>query len=163
MKTVKLSSPWVQYVNKINALFERDPEIKLVYDNDKVELKLFVEDNSKAEAITSILPAEKTFGNVILKITVVPANTEDSISARFTKAFKGNPILKDMIVVQDVFTNPVTYCVFEKKVVQYYDDNLGDPHGLKSTLYQDLASEIFEKHDGVLFCTANSTHNECAF
>lgn len=159
MKTVKISPPWIQYVNKINALFDRDKEVKLIYDNDNVELKLFVDDNDKAEAIAAILPSEKKFGNVTLKITVLPSNTDNSVSSVFVKAFKGNPVLKDVTVISDAFTNPVTYCVFEKTVVQYYDDNLGDPYGLKSTLYQDIANEIFEKHDGVLFCTAKTENS----
>ena len=35
-------------------------------------------------------------------------------------------------------------------------DNLNDPHGVMSTLYQDIASEIFEAADlpgGVAYCT----------
>ena len=157
MKTVKVSPPWVQYVNELNALFEKDKEIKIVYDNDNVEVKLFVDDSSKAEAIASILPEEKVFGNVTLKITVVPANTNDSVPMRFAKAFKGNPVLKDTITIPDAFSNPITYFVFAREVVQYFDDNLGDPHGLRSTLYQDLANDVFDKHDGVMFCTAKKS------
>ena len=159
MKTVKISPPWVQYVNELNALFEKDKEIKIVYDNDNLEVALYVEDNSKAEALSSILPSEKKFGSVTLKINVLPANTSDSIASKFAKAFKGNPILKDTIEVSDAFTNPITYFVFQKEVVQYYNDNLGDPYGLKSTLYQDIAKDVFENHDGVLFCTSKTDQN----
>lgn len=51
--------------------------------------------------------------------------------------------------------NSFTYVVFEKEVVQYWNDNLADYNGLTSTLYQDLAKEIFEDAnlDGVYFCT----------
>lgn len=163
MKTLKLSTPWAQYVNALNALFEKDKEVKLVYDNDDVEVRLYVEDNSKAEAIASILPTEKKFGNVTLKITVLPANTNDSVASRFARAFKGNPVLKDVIEISDAFTNPITYFVLDRQVVQYFDDNLGDPHGLKSTLYQDLANSVFDNHDGVMFCTATKPKYDFEF
>jgi hypothetical protein len=44
--------------------------------------------------------------------------------------------------------------VFEKKVVQFFNDQLDDINGNKSTLYQDIAKDVFEKHEGVYFCTA---------
>ena len=44
-------------------------------------------------------------------------------------------------------------CVFAKEVVQYWNDSLSDPYGKVSTLYQDIAKDIFEDTDGVMFCT----------
>ena len=38
----------------------------------------------------------------------------------------------------------MTYVVFKNCVVQFFNDNLNDCHGLISTLYQDIAAEIFE-------------------
>ena len=37
----------------------------------------------------------------------------------------------------------VTYVVFKNCVVQFFNDNLNDCHGIVSTLYQDIASEVF--------------------
>lgn len=90
-----------------------------------------------------------------LKITVIPANAnkESSISL-FQKAFAGNPILNYIEGTEDTFSNYLYYFVFRNEVVQYFNDNLADIHGLESTLYQTLANEIFEgRHEGVLFCT----------
>ena len=39
---LKISPPWVTFVNKINALFSNDPDIGIVYDNDKRKVKLYV-------------------------------------------------------------------------------------------------------------------------
>lgn len=50
-------------------------------------------------------------------------------------------------------SNPIAYCSFKKEVVQYPADDLSSETGLKSTLYEDLAREIFENTDGVYFCT----------
>lgn len=152
---VSISSPWISYVRKIEALFEPDPEIKIDFDNDDLNLKLYVEDAAKADALTQLLPAEKSFGNVNLKITVIPANAnKESAISLFQKAFAGNPILNYIEGTEDTFSNPLYYFVFRNEVVQYFNDNLADIHGLESTLYQNLANEIFEGcHEGVLFCT----------
>ena len=71
----------------------------------------------------------------------------------YNAAFSGNAAFVNTIPVEGVFTNPILYVVFEKEVVQYFNDDLGDPHGNRSTLYQELAKEVFPEHDGVLYCT----------
>lgn len=47
----------------------------------------------------------------------------------------------------------LTYVVFEAKVVQFFNDDIGDINGIKSTLYEDIAEEVFEKKEGIYFCT----------
>ena len=96
----------------------------------------------------------KKFGNVDILINVVPANKIDKCSINTIKAaFEGNPIVSKYYEVPDVMTNRMYYMMFEPEVVQYYDDNLADPRGFVSTLYQDIAADIIEEHDGVYFCT----------
>lgn len=85
-------------------------------------------------------------------ITVVPSNNDVSKSDLFKAAFAGNPIVSYTEHV-DTMSNPMDFIVFEKEVVQYFDDNLGDLYGIRSTLYQDLANEVFEDHQGVFFNT----------
>jgi len=45
--------------------------------------------------------------------------------------------------------------VFKNCVVQFFNDNLNDAHGVISTLYQNIAAEIFEDANlpGVHYCT----------
>ena len=45
------------------------------------------------------------------------------------------------------------YVVFENKVVQFFNDDLSDIHGNKSTLYQEIAKDIFGDCDNIYFCT----------
>jgi len=52
-----------------------------------------------------------------------------------------------------LFNNPVDYVVFRNEVVQFFNDEMGDPNGLKSTLYQDIAKDVFADKDGIFFCT----------
>lgn len=153
MAKMKISPPWIQYVNKLRALFGRDEEIKINYNNDDVEVKLMVENSEKANALTQLLPTSVNFGNVVLKVTVVPANCKGAYKDLFEIAFDGNPAFKYMETVDNVFTNPISYVVFAKEVVQYYNDDMSDIHGVRSTLYETLAEEIFEGAQGIYFCT----------
>ena len=45
------------------------------------------------------------------------------------------------------------YVIFANKVVQYFNDSLSDAHGVCSTLYQDIARDVFGDDCGVYFCT----------
>ena len=163
---LKLSPPWITYVNKIKALFENDPEIKIEYDNDLLMVKLFVEDTKKACAIATLLPEEKEFADLPLEICIIPANLEQfdeieddfydlSHKELFDLAFKNNPVYAFSYEINDFFGCSITYVVFKNRVVQFFNDNLNDIHGLISTLYQDIADEIFEDAGlfGVFYCT----------
>ena len=153
MSSVTLSSPWVSEARKLYMLFGQDPEIDVVYVAEDQEVKLFVNNPTKADALAKKLPAEKTFGNVTLKITVIPSNTEESTIGYFQKIFAGNPIVEE-IVSDDTVPFGLSHVVFKNKVVQYFDDCLNDPVGAESTLYEDLAREVFVDFDGVYFNTS---------
>ena len=43
--------------------------------------------------------------------------------------------------------------VFQNKVVQYFSDNMQDINGFTSTLYQEIAKELFGVDGGLYFCT----------
>lgn len=153
MAMLKMVSPWMNYYQEVKALFERDPEIKIVFDEDNYEIKLYVEKPSKAEALIQLLPTERQYGNVTLKITVIPANTDGSeVMDLFWDAFDGNPALA---YVEDSpgIGAPFNYVVFENKVVQYHNDDISDANGLRSTLYQEIAKDVFGDIQGVSFCT----------
>lgn len=156
---LKLAPPWVTYVNEVKALFDDDPQVHVVYDNDTVELKLYVEDAKKAEAIQTLLPENKQFGNVSLTIKVIPANVGNYDFSRYTfgrlfdVAFDGNPVYSFSKDIDSVFMNVLTYVVFTNKVVQFFNDNLNDIYGNVTTLYQEIASDVFDIESGVFFCT----------
>lgn len=152
--SVKMVSPWVEYYRKIEALFKEDAGIQVIYDDDNKEVKVYVADALKADALSQVMPTEKTWGNVTLKIEVIPANGfRTSRAELFETIFAGNPAVSFIRTIEGVFTNKITYVVFKKEVVQYFNDDLGDYYGQCSTLYQDLAKEIFGEQDGIFFCT----------
>lgn len=152
---LKLSSPWVNYFHEIAALFGEDPDINIVYDEETPEINLYVQNADKADALTKLLPAEKVFGRVVLKLTVIPANeVNSSDSSLFQKAFEGNPVFSYIKNIEgDFFKFPASYVVFKNKVVQYFNDDLSDVNGFRSTLYQDIAKDVFGITNGIYFCT----------
>lgn len=159
---LKISPPWVTYVNQVNALFQHDPQIHIEYDNDKKEVKLYVENSAKAAAMDRLLPDEVEFGNVTLTVTVVPANdifedldSNPTMRQLFDIAFDGNPVYAFTKEIVGLFSNTLTYVVFKNRVVQFFNDNLNDIYGNVSTLYQELAHEVFddEVNSRVCYCT----------
>ena len=155
MDKMKMSPPWIQYCNMIDAMFGLDPDIKVMINDDGRNVKLFVDNPKKADAISQLLPHEKVIGNETVRIEVIPGDEQIKRDLLFETAFAGNPAFSYAKTVDEVFTNPITYVVFAKKVVQYWNDNLGDVNGNISTLYQNIARDLFENCDGVCFCTDN--------
>lgn len=157
MQNLKKISPWVEYYRKLVALFKKDPDIKIIYDEGINVIKMYINGQDKYEALSQLLPSEKKFGNVTLEIELIPCNDlKLSQTDLFRRAFSGNPVVTDVITIgQEIIgsTNDFNYIVFEKEVVQYYDDSLNDPHGNRSTLYQEIAKEVFGEQDGIYFCT----------
>lgn len=155
MSGLGLQSPWVTFAEELKELFKEDPEIHYEYDG-QYEVKLFVDNPEKADALMKLIPPLKVFGNVTLKITIIPADAEDTkdVKALFEKAFEGNPVLSFVETQDNVGAGPVaTYVVFENKVVQFFNDDLSDYYRNKSTLYQNIAYDVFGESHGAYFCT----------
>lgn len=153
MKKLNLSAPWTIFFNEVASLFGGDPEIVIKYDEENYEIELYVDNPVKADALSKILPAERTFGNVTVTLTVTPSNEPESDISIYQKAFAGNPAFSYATTTDEEAGFNGTYVVFANKVVQYFADNLGDVNRNRSTLYQDIADRIIEEHPGVFFCT----------
>lgn len=151
-KTAKLSPPWVTFYRKVNALFGEDPDIRIQFHEDDNTIKLYVEGQDKAEALTKILPVEKNFGGVTLYIEVIPANKETSKADLFRKAFEGNPVFSYATTVGGISSNDYNFVIFRHKICQFWNDNLGDINGNFSGLYEDIARDVFDDST-VLFNT----------
>lgn len=150
---LNMISPWEEFYRMIEAFFGRDPEIRIEIDRDEYKVKLYVDDGRKADALEQILPEKKTFGNIEVSVIVIPANEEKSVARLFTEAFDGNPVLYDSVECVTPFGD-IEFVVFEREVVQYHNDDLFEIDGKKSTLYQDIAKEVFaDIPKNVHFCT----------
>jgi len=159
MAKLKLAAPWTIYYRQIQALFKEDPEVGVIFDEDAVALKIYVNNQTKAEAIAHLLPPVVTFGNVNLKIIVIPSNT-DAKAVEFKNdidiiraALEGNGAVVKFYPIEYIFSNSMLYVAFKKEVVQFFNDDLSDIRGMCSTLYADIAKELFGTLKGVFFCT----------
>ena len=155
MEKVNLSSPWAKLYREISALFDQDKHVRVVFDEDENTIKLYVDNEAKAEAIGKLLPTQRTFGNVTVNINVIPANTDDPLVLLET-AFEGNPALsftKNAPVQGGTFR----YAVFESRVVQFFNDDISDINGNCTTLYQEIAKDVLENAGDVFFCTEDKT------
>lgn len=156
MAKLKLSPPWDIFYKEVDAFFKEDGDVKVIFDEDEFTIKLYVDDATKAAALTELLPTEKDFGNVVLKISVIPANEggRPALGMPPYTAFYGNPIVDEIKIIRDLFGYDLVYVMFVKEVVQYFTDNISDYNGFCSTLYENIARNIFEGKEGVFYCTS---------
>ena len=154
MSNLKLSAPWVVYYREIEALFGADPEITITIDEENYSVKLYVNNDEKAEALDKLLPAERTYGNVTVRTAVIPGNPLlEKKTSLFQTAFEGNPVFAFTKTNEGVFTIPLSYVVFKNRVVQFFADNLQDVNGNITTLYETIAKDVFGETPGICFCT----------
>lgn len=153
---VTLSSPWVIYYRKLRALFDYDPDVvfNFIDDSDEPEIKMLVSTIDKADALGRLLPEEMAFGNVTLKITIIPPNPSTMEKEELIeRAFRDNPALVSMKTIE-MFGGEEHYAMFAKEVVQYPSDDISEYGGVTSTLYQDLAKELFGEEMNLHYCTS---------
>lgn len=151
-----MSPPWDTYYCEIEAFFKQDPEVRVLYDDEKKVITLYVNNEAKADALNVLLPSEKTFGNVTVKINVTPANTKNfaTTSDALASALNGNNAIRQIIVSGLPGLGEFTYVICAPEVAQFFTDNLQDYCGFTSMLFADLARDIFEvSKEGIFFCT----------
>jgi hypothetical protein len=159
MGALKLSSPWAIYFRQVQAMFKEDPEVHVTINTQIPELKIFVDDVDKADAMGEVLPATKQFGSVTLKISIIPSNEAANTEIKkdqnvYSRLFARNPAW-----VTNTYSSRLnaTFVIFKPVVVQYFNDDLADINGFCSTLYQNIAEAIFMPIAGTFFCTDTVT------
>lgn len=157
---LKLSPPWSMYISKVEALFDGDPQIECNTNHFSADpyIILSCSNGDKVAALQQILPFEVQFGNVALKIVIDGISSNRVFHSKrelFETAFEKNPAFAYVISpTEDEYAwFAMTYVVFKNHVVQFFADNLNDCHGIVSTLYQNIAEEVFTGIDGVYFNT----------
>ena len=159
---LKILPPWTTHMNKIQALFDGDPQItcSTTYESGNPSIVLTCHNGDKVTALSQILPSCIQFGNVTLEIVIdgVPSNRAfKNKKELFEIVFEKNPAFAYAISpVKDGYNwFDMTYVVFKNCVVQFFNDNLNDCHGIISTLYEDIARDILttDVSRGVYFNT----------
>ena len=145
-------------------MFDGDPQIacNVVWTSQDPSITLACSNGDKVAAILKLLPSGVKFGNVVLNIDVdgpVSNRAFKTPKELFDTAFSGNPAYAYSIAPVDdgYWYADFTYVVFKNCVVQFFNDNLNDAHGLISTLYQDIAADLFAEANfnnrTVCYCT----------
>ena len=155
---LKMSAPWEILYHEIEAMFGEDPEIivKRHYNEDDKTIAMMVNSQEKADALLEILPTSYQFGNVVVHLEIKPANFDESdIVDTYAKAFKGNPVLEE-IISKDIPGSEANFFLFRNEVVRFFADNIRDYQGKKSVLFEEIAEDIFEDRPGIYFCTEDT-------
>lgn len=146
---LKILPPWTIVIKKLQALFDGDPQIAFNCDFSGMHpaVTLACNNGDKVTALLQILPQEVNFGNVTLDIIVdgIPSNRAFTSKVElFDTAFKGNPVYAYSVcpAEEGYVWIGTTYVVFNNCVVQFAADNLNDCHGVISTLYETIATEL---------------------
>lgn len=148
----KISAPWYTFVRELTAMFGRDQDVGILYDDENQVLTIEVTKYEKAEALKKLLPKSKSWGNVNLQIVIKYDPHVSTIEDTIKQVFENNPAFKYVFTFQ-TDTNPITYVIFDKKVVQYWNDDMHDPHGVTSSLYENIARDVFDDKNGLIFST----------
>jgi len=159
---IDLNTPWLLYCRKVECLFANDPDVIVSYNNNEPKVALYVSTIDKAKALSKILPKEKIFDNVTLKIDVIAPDFDKASTADLVrKAFKGNDILDKVFSATDPTGNDRTYASFKARACQYLADDISDPYGNETMLAADIAKDVFgDRLKGVFICTESiSTYN----
>lgn len=159
---LKISPPWVTFINQVIALFDGDPQIacNVDYRSDCPSIALACNNGDKVNALLQILPSFVRFGNIDLDIIIdgIPSNRVFTNKKElFEAAFSKNPAFAYAVSPVDEGATwfDMVYVVFKNCVVQFFNDNLNDCHGIVSTLYEDIARDVLtgEGVRGVYFNT----------
>lgn len=146
-----MRAPWIVWARKLDALFARDDDVTVVYENDGPIVKVYVRGADKAESMSELLPCEMTFDDVSVPVEVIPANDgELTVVDHLRRVFAGNPAFVDVITESIVPGGPsMTFALFAPAVVQIECDNIGSPWGLMTTTYENIAKDVLTA-DGVM-------------
>lgn len=160
MNQVALATPWMTYYREMVALFAGDENVNVVFDSANYEIRLYVNDSLKAQALQEIVPNRVKFGNVTLTVKVYPENgvegyKGDALTAieLMKAAFKDNPKVVTVMDIPVVDNASFVYVIFKAEVVQFQNDNLSSPYGLQSMLYEEIAKDVLTPPGGAFFCT----------
>lgn len=159
-KKAGIQAPWVTTYKKICALFENDMDLHISDINEATPgictIVISSQNNAKLESIKKILKNHFEFGNVTMDIEFIPENDDDKITdSDFRNAFNCNENLAEVRNIELPDGSVKTYVVFEKEVVQFYNDDLTDLYGNYNGLMEDIARELFNDVDpSISYCTA---------
>ena len=161
-RNLKLSPPWEEIHSMLQAFFASDSDIAVDAEiSDAYVLGIACYNEKKFNALNEVLRKRYEFGGVTLEIDVYlptdikrgdePSDVSYDNAKNIKAALEGNELF-DKIVMRNIMSSKVSFCLFKKEVVQFYNDDLTDLYGYASMLAEDIARIIFNTED-INFCT----------
>ena len=155
---VKLSPPWDGHMSMLASFFAGDSRVKVGYCGGNSVGTIEVFDTKMYVALQQVMRQKVKLGNVTLKISIVPANGvklyKDELTdlAALKEVLKGNPAFSKIKSEKGGMFDFV-FCIFKPVVLQWYNDNLGNPWKLTTSTYEKQADFVFKRELGVSFTT----------
>lgn len=156
---LKIQSPWQTYFNKIKAIFGDDPDIEIPQPKDAKDGQFIIDidcsSTVKALALDKLLKHSITMGNITVKVMVNDVSEITPVDLdTITAAFERNPHFKDATSVETPAGAEVDFCIMNKEVIQFFNDDLTDIYGNFNGLAEDILREI-TVDSNINFCTAD--------
>lgn len=153
-----LQSPWVTLYNKIYFMFNNDEDLdisNLIESDGNYSMTIASNNTTKLKAIEKILKHEFPMGNITFKINFVYGENEsDNITISDIKnAFNGNTVISTIKTAMTPAQDELTFVLFNREVVQFYNDDISDFYGNYNGLAEDIAREIFNTQFDINYCT----------
>lgn len=149
VEKVDASSPWLEHYRKVEKVFLSDDDVIVSYDDDSKTVTVRVKGTDKAEALAKYVRPEIDCGNVTLHVNVVPDNEEKSTAEMLQIAFSGIDMFAG-VAEEAVYGGTITYAVFEPEIVQFWNDNIGSPFGVKTMTAEQVAKDVFQLDDALI-------------
>ena len=155
---VKMSPPWDGHMSMLASFFAGDSRVKVGYCGDNNVGTIEVFDTKMYVALQQVMRQKVKFGNVTLKISIIPANSVKAFKGEMTdlqalkEVLKGNPAFSKIKSEKGGMFDFV-FCIFKPLVIQWYNDNLGNPWKLTTSTYEKQADFVFKRELGVSFTT----------
>lgn len=148
-ETVKMSPPWDGYMNMLASFFRGDDRIRVGCGTDKRVGTVAVFDSKMYAALEQVLKTRVRFGNVVLRINIVPADGLKAFKGEMTDlealrcVLSKNPAFAKFVSRKTELGNFV-YCMFKPVVLMWHNDNPASPYKQTASVYETAALEVFK-------------------
>lgn len=154
---VRLSPPWDGHMSKLASFFKGDDRVRVGTCGMGYVANIEVFDTKMYSALEQVLNKRIRFGNVVLKINLVPANGVKAFKGEMTDlaalkvVLKDNPAFAKIVSRKTELGNNV-FVLFKPVVLMWYNDNLASPYKQSTSVYE-LEAQIVFKDLGVSYST----------
>lgn len=155
---VKLSPPWVGHMSMLASFFKGDKRVRIGSVEGRTGI-IEVFCNDMYQALSLVLRQKIRFGNVTLNINLVPSNgmklktKEMSDLDALKVVLKKNPAFDKIRTTKDGPMQFVT-ALFKPVVLQWYNDNIGNPWKLTTSIFESEANKVFKGELGICWSTS---------